>query len=64
MCDKIFLGGYSRPPVDRRACDLLLQRPRRETRIEIVTGSQSDRITNDVRMAGLGNVQTFKGWYL
>lgn len=62
-CDKIVLCGYSLLPVDRRACDLLLQRPRKETLIEVVSGSQSDRIANDFRMAGFGNVEAFKGGY-
>lgn len=59
--DEIVLCGYSLLPVDERACDLLLQKPRKETHVLIVSGSQSGRIADDYRTAGFRNVGTFKG---
>jgi hypothetical protein len=59
----IVLCGYSLLPVDQRACELLLEQPRKETRIEIVSGSQTDRIANDFKGAGFSNVQAFKDGY-
>jgi hypothetical protein len=61
--DKIVVCGYSLLPVDRNACDLLLKNPRKETPIEIVSGSQSERIAGDFRSAGFGDVEVFKGGY-
>jgi hypothetical protein len=60
-CDKIVLCGYSLPPVDERACELLLQKPRKETHILVVSGSQSARIADDFRTAGFRNIETFEG---
>lgn len=62
-CDKIVLCGYSLLPVDERACDLLLQKPRKETQVSVIAGSQSGRIANDFRTAGFRNVETFKAGY-
>jgi hypothetical protein len=61
--DRIVLCGYSLLPVDRRACDLLLQKPSKETNVSIVCGSQSQRIVNDFKTAGFGNVGVFEGGY-
>jgi hypothetical protein len=60
-CDKIILCGYSLLPVDERACELLLQKPRKETHILVVSGSQSARIADDSRTAGFRNIETFEG---
>ena len=62
-CDKVVLCGYSLLPVDQRARDLLLRKPRKEARIEVVSGSQTERIANDFRNAGFGNVEAFEGGY-
>jgi hypothetical protein len=65
--DKIVICGYSLPAADERALDLLLESPRKETHIEVVCGSQSERIANDFRAAGFPNVRVsgeghFEGW--
>ena len=60
---KIVLCGYSLLAVDQRACDLLLRKPRRETRVSIISGGQSERIADDFRTAGFRNVGVFKGGY-
>jgi hypothetical protein len=62
-CSKIVLCGYSLLPVDQRACELLLKQPRKDTQIEVVSGSQTERIANDFKIAGFSNVQAFKGGY-
>jgi hypothetical protein len=59
-CDKIVIGGYSLLPVDQRARDLLLHRPAKDTQIEIVSGSQTERIANDFIAAGFTNVEVFR----
>jgi hypothetical protein len=61
--DKIVLCGYSLLPVDQRARDLLLQKPRKETNVSVVCGSQSERIVGDFRTAGFRDVSAFKGGY-
>jgi hypothetical protein len=66
-CDKIVICGYSLPAADKRALDLLLESPRKETHIEVVCGSQSERIANDFKAAGFPNVRVseegrFEGW--
>lgn len=55
-CEEIIVCGYSMLPVDERACQLLLGVPRKNTRIEIVSGGQSGRIANDFKRAGFGDV--------
>jgi hypothetical protein len=62
-CDKIVICGYSLVPVDERACNLLLQKPRKNTRIEIICGSQTERIAKEFRNAGFTEVEEFKGRY-
>jgi len=57
--EKIVLCGYSLLPVDKRACELLLREPGKETHILVVCGSQSARIANDFRAAGFSNVNVF-----
>ena len=61
--NKIVLCGYSLLPVDQRARDLLLQKSRRDARVSVVSGSQSERIANDFRRAGFNNVEVFKSSY-
>jgi hypothetical protein len=55
-CDKIVICGYSLLQADQRARDLLLQRPRKDTQVEVVAGNQTDRIANDLRAAGFSDV--------
>jgi hypothetical protein len=59
----IVLCGYSLLPVDQRACELLLQQPGKDTRIEVVSGGQTERIANDFKGAGFSNVQAFRDGY-
>jgi hypothetical protein len=59
--------GYSLPAADKRALDLLLESPRKATSIEVICGSQSERIANDFKAAGFQNVKVsedghFEGW--
>jgi len=61
--DRIVLCGYSLLPVDQRACDLLLERPRKETRVSVVCGGQSGRIVDDFRTAGFHDVGAFESGY-
>ena len=49
--------------MDQRARDLLLQTPRKETRIEVVSGNQTERIANDFKTAGFNHVDAFQGGY-
>jgi hypothetical protein len=62
-CDRIVVCGYSLLPVDERACNLLLKRPLRGTPVEVISGSQSERIANDFKRAGFADVKAFKGGY-
>jgi hypothetical protein len=61
--DKIVLCGYSLLAVDRRACDLLLRTPHKQTPIEVVSGKQTERIVQDFRAAGFQHVAAFQGGY-
>jgi hypothetical protein len=66
-CGKIVICGHSLPAADERALELLLESPRKETHIEVVCGSQSERIATDFRAAGFLNVAVseeshFEGW--
>jgi hypothetical protein len=54
--DQIVVCGYSMLPVDERACELLLREPRRDARVSIVSGSQSERIAAQFSAAGFGNL--------
>lgn len=62
-CSRIVICGYSLLPVDERACNLLLKRPPRDASIEVISGSQTERIANDFRAAGFSGVRAFKGGY-
>jgi hypothetical protein len=62
-CDKIVLCGYSLLPVDERARNLMLDKPRKETRIEVISGNQTQRIANDFKAAGFSDVEAFNGGY-
>jgi hypothetical protein len=59
----IVLCGYSLLPVDERACELVLGKPKKSARIEIVSGSQTDRIAQDFRTAGFTNVVSHGGYF-
>jgi hypothetical protein len=60
---RLVLCGYSLLPVDKRACDLLLNEPRRETHITVISGGQSERIACDFRGAGFQNVDAHEAGF-
>jgi hypothetical protein len=62
-CDKVVLCGYSLLPVDERARNLMLDKPRKETRIEVISGNQTQRIAIDFKAAGFSDVEAFQGGY-
>jgi hypothetical protein len=43
-------------PADNRACDIILKTRNTKAKVEIVCGSQGQRIENDFRKAGYENV--------
>jgi hypothetical protein len=62
---RLVLCGYSLLPVDQRACDLLLNEPRKETPITVISGGQSGRVACAFRDAGFQNVDEngfFEDW--
>lgn len=61
--DKLILCGYSMPPVDQRARDLLLQAPQKEIQVTIISGKQSEDIAKAFSAAGFQNVEAFNGGY-
>ncbi len=61
--DKIVLCGYSLLPVDERACDLLLNTPRKETSVTVVSGRDGERINSSFRSAGFQNVSFYQAGY-
>jgi len=50
--DKLVICGYSMLSVDKRACDMILKSTSEKAKIEIVCGSQGERIAADFRSAG------------
>jgi hypothetical protein len=62
-CEKVVICGYSLLPVDERACHLLTQGPKKQTHVEIVSGTQTSRIANDFRNSGFRNVAGFSNGY-
>lgn len=61
--DRLVLCGYSLLPVDERACDLLLKVPSRTVEVTVVSGSQGERIAEQFKEAGFGNVNTYENGY-
>lgn len=61
--DNIVLCGYSMLSVDRRACDLLLSSPRKETRIMVVSGKDGERISRDFWSAGFQKAGFYQNGY-
>ncbi len=59
--DKIVVCGYSLPEADQSARDLLLQRPRRDIAVQIISGSQSEPIADEFRGHGFECVSAFPG---
>lgn len=56
QADKLVICGYSMLSVDKRACDMILKKPSKNTEVEIICGSQGERIAGDFRKAGYGDV--------
>jgi hypothetical protein len=61
--DRILVCGYSMPPADERACELLLQAPSKRTEITVVCGPQSQIIADQFKSANFLNVEPFNGGY-
>jgi len=53
---KLVICGYSLLPVDKRACDMILNNPSKSAKVDIVCGSQGKRIADDFRKAGYSDV--------
>jgi SIR2-like domain len=60
---QLVLCGYSLLPVDPRACALLLNEPKKEAHITVVSGDQSGRIAADLGNAGFKNVDVFENGF-
>lgn len=60
---RLVLCGYGLLPVDQRACDVLLNAPRKETHITVVSGEQSGRIASNFRDAGFQNVDVLENGF-
>ncbi len=58
--DRIVICGYSMQEVDEDACTLLLQKPKKEAAVEIVSGSHSQRIAGTFGSSGFENVKIFE----
>jgi hypothetical protein len=56
QADKLVICGYSMLSVDQRARDMILKSTSKEARIEVVCGSQGERIADDFRNAGYNNI--------
>jgi hypothetical protein len=54
--DKVVVCGYGMFSADQRACNTILKSPSKEVAVEIVCGSQGQRIAEDFRNAGFRNV--------
>jgi hypothetical protein len=54
--DRLAICGYGMLPVDERACDLILANPNKRSKVEIVCGSQGQRIANNLSKAGYEDV--------
>lgn len=67
LSQRLVLCGYSLPPADQRARDVLLNAPRKETHITVVSGEQSGQIASSFRDAGFQSVDVsengfFEDW--
>jgi hypothetical protein len=54
--DKVVICGYNLLPVDERGYDLILRNPNKRSKVEIVCGSQGNRLENDFRNAGYEDI--------
>jgi hypothetical protein len=56
LADRIVVCGFSMLPADKRACDMILRAPSKDAEVEIICGSQGQRIEADFRNAGYRRV--------
>lgn len=61
--DHVVICGYSMPPADKRACELLLQTPRKDAQITVVCGPQSQTLADRFQAAKFLRVDAFAGGY-
>lgn len=61
--DRVLICGYSMPPADERACELLLKTPKKDAAITVVCGPQSQTIADGFRSARFARVEAFAGGY-
>ena len=59
--DSLVICGYSMPPADKRARELLLETPNKGVQVTIVSGSQSETIADQFRAVGFRKVEAFQG---
>jgi hypothetical protein len=65
--DEIVVIGYSLPPADERARDLLLAKSNRDSSVTVCSHSQSQRVADEFKRHGFNRVTvplspTFEGW--
>jgi hypothetical protein len=53
---RIVVCGYGMLPVDKQACEMILEDSNKEAKVEIVSGSRGKRIADDFRNAGFEDV--------
>lgn len=68
-CERVVICGYSLPEADARARQLLFEGVRTTTPVEIVSGSDTERIAQEFRSAGFSRVSAsqytyFSDWIL
>lgn len=56
--NRLVVCGYSMLPVDRRACDMILNAPSKDAKVEIICGSQGKRIEADFHRVGYRHVSS------
>jgi hypothetical protein len=61
--DQVVICGYSMPPADKRACELLLRTPGKNAQITVVCGPQSQTIADQFTAAKFLSVEAFAGGY-
>lgn len=61
--DRIVICGYSMPPADERARELLLDKPNKDAAITVVCGPQSQTIADEFKSARFVRVEAFAGGY-
>ena len=62
-CEKVVVCGYSLPAADDRARKLLFENVQRTAHVEIVSGSDSERIANEFRELAFTRAAPSQGKY-